>query len=636
MTIVQKLGLFVTVVCEAVSLYAQTVQPGITLEYNEKNVKTALGGVEIIIRDAGSTVSDANGNFTLTFNTLQPGDKVVYRSIQKSGYELFNKQALEQWYISKDKKPFQIVLCRSDKFKSLTENYQRVSSESYARQYKRDQESLAKQLKEGFLKEEEYKKQLLSLEDKYYEDLKNLDNYVDMFARIDLSELSNQEQKIIELLQNGDIDEAIRAYESQNYLEKFKQEVSDKNEIASARKKLEELERQKAMSMESLLASIERQISAYKLAGGYDNYKKIGDILRNLALADTTNYEMVNRYAKFSHKQNNYEEAYYFYRLCLNCSVEKEKLATTYINLGSLYREMNKYVESEKYLKKAVNYYSEKINFLQSNAMYNVAKAENELGNLFYVQKKYSKAEKHFYNAYDIWQTIYHTGNEAYLSDLAGVLNNLGLVYMSLQNIQEAKKYIIKAIETYQRLRESDPDMYERYLAMAQSNLGVLFFQTRQWEETELYWTSATNHYQNLYEKNPHAYSFDLAKSRYNLGRYYKAFNRIEEAKNEYQKALEIFNYCYLHNASIYGIYVAETKNALAYVYISKEDFNTALKFVDEAIELIPSEINFYDTKGEILVLKGNMQAAFDISQKIKALDPDYFNKNKSEWYKNL
>lgn len=629
-----NISLLCTSVLTGLYSFAQTIQPGLTLEYNEKNTKTPLGGVEIVIRDAGSTVSDAKGNFTLTFNTLQPGDKVVYRQIQKSGFEIFNKQALEQWYISKDKKPFQIVLCRTEKFKALTENYQRVSSDSYARQYKKDQDALAIQLKEGKLKEEEYKKQLLALEDKYYEDLQNLDNYVDMFARIDLSELSNREQKIIEMLQAGNVDEAIKAYEDQNYLDKFKQEAADKVQIVAARKKLEDLESQKNQAMESIMASIERQISAYQLVGGKDNYVKIGTILHEVASADTTNLDMVNRYAKFMHEQNNYDEAYRYYLICTH-GYKKEKLAATYINLGSLCRSINKFDESEVCLNKAIQIYA-MVQDTQVNCLSNVAKAENELGNLYLSQNKYKDAESHFINAYNIWENLVLDGNNAFLSEVAGMLNNMGLLYMRMKNNKEAEKNIIKAIETYQRLREENPDMYERYLAMAQGNLGVLYFQSGRFEETEVYWNSATHHYKSLYKKNPDCYAFDLAKSEYNLGRFYKAFKRYDEARTEYIKALDIFNILAEKNPSVYLMYIAETKNSLSYVYAHQGSFVEAIRNVNDAISLFPNEPNYLDTKGDIYMMEGNKDAAMEVSQKIKEIDPDFFRKNSSEWYKKL
>ena len=66
------------------------------------------------------------------------------------------------------------------------------------------------------------------------------------------------------MVQNGNVEEAIKAYESQNYVEKFKQEAFDKVEIIEARKKLEIVENQKFESMQNLLAAIERQAELKK------------------------------------------------------------------------------------------------------------------------------------------------------------------------------------------------------------------------------------------------------------------------------------------------------------------------------------------------------------------------------------
>ena len=76
--------------------YAQTIQNGVIQEYNERAKKTPLGGVELNVRSAGSTVSDGNGNFKLQFLTLKPGEKVNVRRVEKLGYEIFNKEAVEK------------------------------------------------------------------------------------------------------------------------------------------------------------------------------------------------------------------------------------------------------------------------------------------------------------------------------------------------------------------------------------------------------------------------------------------------------------------------------------------------------------------------------------------------------------
>lgn len=84
----------------AITAHAQTTQYGIVQEYNEKAKKTPLAGVELNVRSAGHTVSDNKGAFSLRFLTLKPGEKVNVRRIEKLGYEIFNKEAVEQWNIN--------------------------------------------------------------------------------------------------------------------------------------------------------------------------------------------------------------------------------------------------------------------------------------------------------------------------------------------------------------------------------------------------------------------------------------------------------------------------------------------------------------------------------------------------------
>ena len=61
--------LFAVVLCciYTHALFAQSRQNGIVLEYNERNQKTPLPDVEILVANAGSTISDKEGKFLLTF-----------------------------------------------------------------------------------------------------------------------------------------------------------------------------------------------------------------------------------------------------------------------------------------------------------------------------------------------------------------------------------------------------------------------------------------------------------------------------------------------------------------------------------------------------------------------------------------
>lgn len=262
------------------------MQSGIVMEYNEKNQKTVLPGVEIVISNAGATTSGTDGKFKLSFRTLKPGDKVIYKRIEKLGYELFNTEALSQWYISRNDVPFTIIMCKSDKFKRIRDNYFRISSQSYAKQYKKEQEELAKRRKKGQLKKEQYKKELIALKNSYEQQLENLDSYIDHFARIDLSTLSETEQKIIELVQEGKIEEAISEYERQNYLDQYKRLTDNIRNIDKALSKIDDLLGQKIESIDSLRRAVETQIELYIQKGDENSLQKAAELKQAMSEAN--------------------------------------------------------------------------------------------------------------------------------------------------------------------------------------------------------------------------------------------------------------------------------------------------------------------------------------------------------------
>lgn len=133
-------------ILSALAAGARTVQTGVVREYKGKAKKTALAGVELQVYPAQSTASDRNGNFRLEFLTLKPGERINVRRIEKEGYEIFNKDALEQWNLNPTAS-FMIVMCRSNMFKQLKDTYYKNSGERYARQYRKAQDEL-KRLKD--------------------------------------------------------------------------------------------------------------------------------------------------------------------------------------------------------------------------------------------------------------------------------------------------------------------------------------------------------------------------------------------------------------------------------------------------------------------------------------------------------
>lgn len=239
---------------------AQCQQHCIVMEYNEAKQKSPLGGVEVLVRNAGSTVSDINGNVTLRFRTQKPGDRVMVRRIEKNGFEIFNKDAIAQWNIT-NKGIFKIVMCRSDRFKRIRDNYLAISSTSYAKQRKAEEAKLQAMKKKGKMKQAEYEKEMTRIEEEYEQRLMNIDVYIDRFARIDLSEMSEEEAKAIKMFQDGDIDGAIKIYEDLKLEEKYKQSVENSKKAKRAVDSLTVIKMQHEEMRDSISSAIHRRDS---------------------------------------------------------------------------------------------------------------------------------------------------------------------------------------------------------------------------------------------------------------------------------------------------------------------------------------------------------------------------------------
>lgn len=63
-----------------------------------------------------------------------------------------------------------------------------------------------------------------------------------------------------------------------------------------------------------------------------------------------------------------------------------------------------------------------------------------------------------------------------------------------------------------------------------------------------------------------------------------------------------------------------------------------AIETIDKAIGLLPKEANYYDSKDEILLMKGDEQEAVKMWQKVLELDPDFLKKYEggTDFYKQL
>ena len=80
--------------------------------------------------------------------------------------------------------------------------------------------------------------------------------------------------------------------------------------------------------------------------------------------------------------------------------------------------------------------------------------------------------------------------------------------------------------------------------------------------------------------------------------------------------------------------------NTLAYCYAKGEgvpvDFKKAISIINEAISIYPNDPNLYDSKGEILWLKGSKKDAKRMWEQVKSMSPTFYQEFDSELNKYI
>lgn len=599
-------------ILSALTAGARTVQTGVVREYKGKAKKTPLAGVELQVYPAQSTASDRNGNFRLEFLTLKPGERINVRRIEKEGYEIFNKDALEQWNLNPTA-PFMIVMCRSNMFKQLKDTYYKNSGERYARQYRKAQDELKRLKDQNKIQQKEYIERLEQLEQEYGRQLENLDNYVDRFARIDLSEISPVEQEIIELVQAGKIDEAIAKYEELNAKEKLLDGISKRKEVGEAISTLTEVDRNLAADNDTLYAVVERQIQTLQL-GGAENNEKIRRLYCDIADADTTNIEWLIDTGNFLYEYAaDHQAALDYFRKALASAEAQhgprsEEVAKVMNNLGVVYNELGEFSKALDYLQraleirvavhgeennltattyqnlgntyldsgdpnKALEYFQKALDINQKVLDSDdpaLAVSYNDLGNAFYSLGDYGKALEYLEKALEIQTKIYSGGH----LHTAATLNNIGMLLSDKGDYQAALDNYFKALAIQEKIvGAGHPD-----IAISYNNIGSVYYYTGDFSKALEYFRKALDiRIAAFGEKHP-----SVGESYSNTGVTLTQLGNYDAARENLEKSLEIYKDVYGNdNEAISVTYIN-----LADLSSNLSDFQKALEYQQKALEI--------------------------------------------------
>ncbi len=394
------------------------------------------------------------------------------------------------------------------------------------------------------------------------------------------------------------MDEAAEAYNRLDAANKYTTAVENVQKLNVDIKKLESKKAQLQETANSLYAMLQRQVATMKLAGGEENFRKAGELLKRAALADTTNVYIVWKYAGFANSQHDFDEAERFYQMC-NHNAENiyDKVAINH-DLGVLYTKSKKYYKASKAYGDALDYLRQGGNLFYTLTM--AAAIGCNYGSLCEDTHSYESAENMYKMSLQYYMQLDSLTQGGYQVYIGRVYHNLGQVYRMRHRDQDdaekAEKYYLQSLEIKEKiLQENDgkDDQNREDVSITQNDLGLLYIERRLFSQAEHYLKKALENDEYLCSHNRQAYQGLLAKAKMNLGHLYMGKKEFDMSLRYFKESLQIWETLYSHSNDVYRPEITETLYNMAITYMNKGNWDDAEPLFLRLLSINPEELEW-------------------------------------------
>ena len=566
-------------------------QLGIAYRYNGKKQRSAIGGVYVKVATSpnGVVSNEPNGQFVLKLKGIGMGDPMGLATVTKKGMMVFNKEEVDRWSVQK--KPLVLIVCDANEFQKQKDRLITIGRNQAEKRYKQKLAKLEAQNAKKQLSLDLYNAKLDSIEKEKSNALAHMDEYADLFARIDESEIDTIAQKAVDLFKQGYIDEAITLFKKNDPIAKIKKSVRIRKQAEEMRQLADSADALAQQDIDENMKNAKAYIAALKLK---NDWEEAGRVLKELADALGT-YEAIGEYAEFAHQQNQYAEAETYYKLCKdkiaileknNPEVYESRLAAICNNLGLIYSDTQRFDESEKMYKAAMEKFKQLADANPLAYESGLAASYNNLANLYSITQRFTESDKMYKTALEIYKPLADSNPQAYEPNLAKSYNNLACLYYTTKHFTESEKMHKAALEIYKPLADSNPQAYEPVLAHSFNNLAALYDDTQRFAESEQMHKAALEIRKRLADANPQAYEPDLADSYINLADLYNDTQRFTESEKMNKTALEIHKRLADTNPQAYEPTLASCYNNLAILYSNTQRYAESEQMFKAVLEI--------------------------------------------------
>jgi Tfp pilus assembly protein PilF len=435
-----------------------------------------LSGVSVRVKGEHNPVlSKEDGTLTLLLTGKKNGDAYTLQEVQKKGYELNETGVIGRQYAYSDRVPLTIVMVSSVQ---LHADKQRIENNAYKvaeRNYKVKLYLLEKQKEENAISEEQYRKELLELQDKFEKYQLLIDGLAEHYAHVDYDELNDKEREVNICIENGELEQADSLINTMfDPIDVLKR---NKEALAQLNQQITEANTIIGKANEDMAAVLKQQEKdanyLYQLhtiaLSRFDN-DKAGQYIETRAELDTTNIrwqvDAASYHRLFSAK---YQQAERFLQRGLAESYKQYKgwnMVSAYVlnDLARTYESMGK-------MKKANDCYNDAFTLFshyKDTISNEIAMLYNNHGLFLMKNGVYDVALQSLEKAREIKCQLYGDGH----IQLANVYNNIGMANHYLQKYNEALSYYHKALSLFlKQYGEKNANVANCY-----NNIGMSYF----------------------------------------------------------------------------------------------------------------------------------------------------------------
>lgn len=553
--------------------HAQILQKGRVLEKDSRG--KPIENTVIIVEDAGIANSGTDGRYQLPFKDKKPGELIFTTSIQKKGYELVNESQVNEWVLS-ETKDFNIILCKEGHLKSSREKFYKVGKSRYQLKFDEQKAELKTLKSSNLINEIEYNIKLSDIWNEHQRALKMLNDYSDLFARINKDDLTDLELRSLDLTRQGKIDEAIQLYEQEKLFLRFLM-----NDSAS---------KQAAEDIQNMLPVLERYAEICAFAGGKENYDKVEKIMEAIVLSDTMNFNTLWKFSIFLSQQLNFRKSNFWLQKALKLDLNDVQLADIYGIMASNYHWQHEYENAHYYYKATLDKIKPLAGSKSGLFSKRMIETLNQWASMCILNQEFDLGESLYEEALAIAEEL-HESDSAKFNDILGqTLFMYAFFKQSVNNSLSALELIKRSVSNTRTACITDPER-KTDLAFRLNLLTMILNNLRMYKDAETSSLESVQILKAITASGQSEYLSEYAFALNVLGSVYQTLANKIKAEEYTGQAVAIFADLAKDNPSKYNIIYSMSLRTLATLQKENQKFVVAEQnFNDVLTNLIKQE----------------------------------------------